>query len=102
MLFHEFGEDGVLALELGFKAFDFLLVGVFDGLGLAAVVEGGVAVLEELLEPAIDLVGVEAEFIAQIRDGNLVDEVPLENGDLFGASEVTTRLVHDEPPFGLC
>ena len=31
MLFHELGEDGVLALELGFEAFDSLLVGVFDG-----------------------------------------------------------------------
>ena len=102
MFFHEFGEYGVLALELGFKAFDFLLVGVFDGLGLAAVVEGGVAVLKELLEPAVDLVGIEAELIAEVRDGDLVEEMAFEDGDLFGASEVTTRLGHGEPPFGIC
>jgi hypothetical protein len=101
MLFHEFGEDGILALELGFEAFDFLLVSVFDGLGLATVVEGGVAVLKELLEPAVDLVGIEAEFIAEVRDGDLIEEVTFEDGDLLGASEVTTLLGHGEPPFGI-
>jgi hypothetical protein len=102
MLFHELGEDGVLALELGFEAFDFLVVGVFDGLGLAAVVEGDVAVLEELLEPAVDLVGIEADLIAEVRDGDLVEEMAFEDGDLLGASEVTTFLGHGEPPFGIC
>jgi hypothetical protein len=102
MLFHELGEDGVLALELGFEAFDFLVSGVFDGLGRAAVVKGGVAVLEELFEPAVELVGIEAQFIAQVRDGDLVEEMAFEEGDLFGAGEVTTLLGHGEPPFGLC
>jgi hypothetical protein len=37
------------------------LLGVLDGLAFAAIVEGGVAVLEELFEPAVDLVGVEAK-----------------------------------------
>ena len=102
MLFHEFGKDGVLALELGFEAFDFLVIGVFDGLGLAAVVEGGMAVLEELFEPAVDLVRIKAQFIAQVRDGDLVEEMAFEDGDLFGAGEVTTLLGHVKPPFGLC
>ena len=41
MLFHEFGEDGVLALEPGFELFDLAFLGVFECLGLAAIVEGG-------------------------------------------------------------
>ena len=72
-----------------------MILGIFNGLGLAAVVEGGMAVLEELLEPAIELVGVDVEFIAQVGDGNLVDEVTFEDGDLLGAGKMTTRLVHD-------
>ena len=90
---HELGHDLVFADELGFELFDLLLLSVFDGLGLAAVVEGGLAVLEELLEPGVDLVGVELEFIAEVGDGDLVDEVTFEDGDLFGAGEVTTRLL---------
>ena len=64
-----------------------LLLGVLDGLGLAAVVEGEVAVLEELLEPAVELVGIDVEFIAEVGDGDLVDEVAFEDGDLLGAGE---------------
>ena len=94
MLFHEFGEDGVLALELGFEEIDFLLLGIIDGLGLATVVESGMAVFEELLEPGVDLVGKEVEFIAKVGDGDLVEEVTLEDGDLLGAGEVTTWLAH--------
>ena len=59
-------------------------------------------VLEELLEPAVELGGVDVQFIAQAGHGNLFDEMPLEDGDLLGASEMTTLLGHDEPPFGLC
>ena len=85
MRFHEFGHDLVLAEELGFELFDLVVLGVLDGLALAAVGEGEMAVLEELLEPVVELVGVEVEFIAEVGDGDLVDEVPFEDGDLLGA-----------------
>ena len=98
----ELGEDGVLSLELGFEPLYLEVVGVLDGLALAAVVESGVTVLEKLFEPAVNLVGVEAEFIAQVRDGDLVEEMAFKDGDLLGAGEVTTLLGHDEPPFRLC
>jgi len=48
------------------------------------------------------LVGIDVEFIAEIGDGDFVDEVTFEDGDLLGAGEMTTLLVHDEPPLGLC
>jgi hypothetical protein len=102
VFFHELGEDRVLALQLGFELFDLAVLGVLDGLAFTAIVESEVTVLEELLEPAVDLVGVEAKFVAQVRDGHLFDEVPLEDSDLLGAREMTTLLVHDEPPFRLC
>jgi hypothetical protein len=100
--FHELGHDLIFAGELGFELFDLALLGVLDGLAFAAIVEDGVAVLEELFEPTIDLVGVEAKFIAEVRNGDLVEEMAFEDGDLLGPGEVTTLLVHGEPPYGLC
>ena len=91
VLFHEFGHDLVLACELGFELLDLAVLGILDGLGLAAVLEGSVAVLEELLLPAVEQVGVDAEFIAEVGDGDLVEQVPFEDGDLLGAGKVTTR-----------
>jgi hypothetical protein len=41
------------------------------------------------------VVGVEVEFIAQVGNGNLVNEVAFEDGDLLGAGKVTTLFVHD-------
>ena len=54
MLLQEFGEDLVFALQLGFELLDLALLGVLDGLGLAVVLKNGVAVLEELLLPAVE------------------------------------------------
>jgi hypothetical protein len=44
----------------------------------------------------LDLVGVKVEFIAQVGDGDLVDEVPFEDGDLVVVGEVAALLVHGE------
>ena len=67
------------------------------------------AVLEELLEPVVELVGLDVEFIAQVGDGDLVDEVPLEDGDLFGVGKMAAMsaagivgAVHVKPPYRLC
>ena len=67
---HQLGHDLILAGELGFEQLDLLVLGVLNGLALAAVVEGGMTVLEELLEPGVELVGVEVELIAEIGDGD--------------------------------
>ena len=72
-----------LRVSLASSCWILALLSVFDGLGLAAIGKGEVAVLEELLEPVVELVGIDVELIAQVRDGDLVDEVPFENGDLL-------------------
>ena len=46
MGFHELGHDLVFARELGFEFLDHLDIGILDGLGLAAIFEGEVCVLE--------------------------------------------------------
>jgi hypothetical protein len=53
----------------------------------------GGAVFEELFEPGIELVGVEMEVMAEVGDGNLVEEVAFEAGDLVGGGKVTSRLL---------
>ena len=96
MSFHELGHDLVLADEFGFELLDLLVLGIFDSLGLAAVLEGDVAILEEILEPAVELVGIDVEFIAEVRDRDPFDEVTFEDGNLLGAGKVTTRLLVHE------
>ena len=39
--------------------------------------ECGIAVLKQNLLPGVDLVGLDAVLVAQVRDGDLVDGVPL-------------------------
>ena len=101
MLFHELGHDRVLALQLGFELLDLAILGVLDGLGLAAVVEGGWPFSKNSLSQLVELVGVDVEFIAQVGDGDLVDEVPFEDGDLLRSGKVATRClsVMTKPPF---
>src|ERR1700734_260802 len=89
MFFHEFSQDGILALDLGFELFDLSVLGLLFGLGLAAVVEGGVAVLEELLEPAVDLVGIDVEFVAQVGNRDLLEEVALQGSNLLLSGKMT-------------
>ena len=78
MSFHELGHDLVFAHEFGFELLDFLVLGILAGLVLAAISKGEMAVLEEFFEPVVELVGIDIEFIAQVGNGNLVDEVPFE------------------------
>ena len=95
MFLHEFAQNFVFALQFGLEQLDRFILGIFDGFGLAAIVEGGVPVVEELLLPAVEEVGCDAELIAEIGDGHLLDEVAFEGSDLFRSGKVTTLLGHD-------
>jgi hypothetical protein len=81
------------------EARDLAILGVIVSLGLAAVLEGAMAVLKEFLLPAIELVGGDVEFIAEIGDRGLVEQVPFDDGHLLRRR--TTRLVHEKPPYRL-
>src|SRR6185295_17858703 len=102
MSLHEFGHDLVFAHELGFELVNLLLLGIIESLALSAIVEGDVAVFKELFEPGVKLGGVDVGLVAKVGDGDLFEEMAFEDGDLIGAREMTTRLVHEKPPYRLC
>ena len=89
MLLHQLGEDLVLALELGLQVGDLFVLGV--GGGLAAFVmggEGGGAVLEELFLPVVEEGDGDAVLFADVGDGDFIEEVLAEQGDLGLRGEV--------------
>src|ERR1700691_1928877 len=92
---HEFSHDLVLAREFGFELLDFLVLGVLDGLGVAAILEEGVGVLEDLLLPTVKDRWRDAELIADGGDGDAFEQMPLEGRDLLLGVEMTTFAVHD-------
>src|SRR5262249_4513271 len=65
------------------------------GLGRAVLaLEGGAAVLEELPLPGVEGSGLELVLVAQVGDGDLLDQVTAEDRDLLGGGEVFAALAH--------
>jgi len=95
VLLHQFGEDLVLALELGLEVGELPVTDV--GVGLAAFVvggEGGGAVLEEELLPGIEEGDADAVFFAEIGNRDFVEEVLPKHGDLLFGAKVATLPGH--------
>ena len=92
VLFHEFGEDLILALELGFELLDLVILGVFGGSGSAAIVEAGLSVLEQEPLPGVEEVGLDAELFTELRNRGAFDQVPFEDGHLVGGGKMTPGL----------
>jgi hypothetical protein len=55
----------------------------------------------ELLLPEVEEGGRELMLVAEIRDGDVVDQVPLQDGDLLDGRIVLPRLSHGEAPVEL-
>src|SRR6516165_6190953 len=96
MLLHQFGDDLVLALELVAEGGD----GPLEvAVGCRALpLEGGGAVLEELLLPDVEQGGRELMLVAEVRDRDVVDQVAPQDGDLLDRRIVLPRLSHGETP----
>ena len=67
------------------------------GRGVLAL-EGGGAVLEELLLPEVEQRGRELVLVAEVRDGDVVDQVAPKDGDLLDRRIVLAGLSHGETP----
>src|SRR6516162_9544536 len=91
MFLYQFREDLVLALELLLKEGNLPILGVAGASGVGF--EGGWAVLEELLLPAVEHRGVDAVLVAQIRDGDMLQEMEPRDGDLLRGGESLAGLL---------
>ena len=96
MLGHQLGQNLVLRLDLLLQVGDPLPVGRVVRSG--PLLEGGRAVFEELLLPAIEDRGLQAEFTAELRDRLALQQMPPENGDLFFRRVVLPLLLHAFSP----
>jgi hypothetical protein len=96
MLGHQLSQDLVLRLDLLLQVGDPLLVGGMVGWPL--LLEGRRAVLEELLLPPIEDCGLQAELVAELRDGLLLNQMPPEDGDLLFRRVVLPLLLHAFSP----
>ena len=74
MSFHELGHDLVFAVELGLEVLDLAVLGIVDGPGLAAILEGQVGALEELALPLVEERGVNVELVADGGDGDAFEQ----------------------------
>jgi hypothetical protein len=81
MLLHQLREDLVLASELVAQGLDHPLFLTHGGVALA--LEEG-AVLEDGPLPGVEDGWLELVMVAEVGDGDLVDEVAPEDGDLLG------------------
>src|SRR4051812_26765336 len=91
MFLHDFREDLVLAFELLLQGRDPLLLEV--GRPLGAAFEGGGAVVEELLLPAVEHRGMDAVAVAEVRDRRVLQEVEPKDRELLLGGEPFPRLL---------
>src|SRR3954463_6392825 len=96
MFFHQFRDDLVFALELVAQCRDGAEVPALRSGALA--LEGGGAILEELLLPGVEQRGRELMLVAEVRDGDVVDQMPPKDGHLLDGRIVLPRLPHGETP----
>ena len=81
----------MLALELLFQEGDLPILGIAGASG--AGFEGGRAVLEELLLPAVEHCGVDAVLVTQVRGGDVFEEMEPKDGHLLLGGELLARLL---------
>jgi hypothetical protein len=94
MLLHQFGEHFILGSQLDLKLLDAFQLGLV--LRGWLLFERRSSVLKELLLPSGENVGLQVLLIAQIRDGDTVDQVALENENLLLSGVVFSLFVHGE------
>jgi hypothetical protein len=96
VLGHQLGQNLVLSLDLLLQVGDpHLLSGV---VGWPFLFEGSRPVLEELFLPAVEDRGLQAEFIAELRDRLLLQQMPPQGRDFLFRRVVLPLLLHAFSP----
>jgi hypothetical protein len=96
VLRHQLGQNLVLRLYLLLQICNPLLVSGM--IGWPFLLEGSSPVLEEFLLPAVEDRRLESHFIAQLRDGLLLQQVPPQDGDLLFRRVLLPLLPHAFSP----
>ena len=81
MLGHQLSQNLVPGLDLLFQEGDPLLFG--GVVGWPFLLEGSRPILEELLLPAVEDRGLQAQFIAELRDRLILQQMPPQDNDLL-------------------
>ena len=81
MFLQELGDDFVLLRELGLQGGDLAVLAVLARPPFARRLKGRGAVLKEQLLPAVKLRGENFVFVAQIGDGDFVDQMSFDDRD---------------------
>jgi len=93
---HQFGNHLVLLLELGLQPGDFLLAGRGLALGPSpSLLEERGGILEQDRLSLVDLVRLNAVLVTKVRDGDLLDQIPLEDGSLLVGTKVSSCRSHE-------
>jgi hypothetical protein len=96
MLFHQFGEDLVLALDLFLQVLDPFLFGLGVGSGLK--MEGRRAVLKQFLLPAVEDGGLQLQLVTELGDRLLLQQMAPQDGDLLFCGVVLPLFSHAFSP----
>src|SRR5580700_4103525 len=95
MFLHELGDHLVLLNELGLEVLD---LSVLDHFGAWRTthrgLEGSRGLVEDLLDPVVNLAGLETELIGEVRDGFFADEMTPNDLGLLVGREMSSCLVH--------
>ena len=73
----------------------FLLGGKPFGLAFGDRLKSGRCVIEQDFLPGVDLVGLDAVLVAQVRKRDLIDQTPLENGSLLVRAKASSLHTHE-------
>jgi hypothetical protein len=91
MVLHEFGDDLVLLSKLGLEMLDLAVLELLDaGWPPSGMLKGTLGLVEHLLDPGVDLAGLEAELIGEIGDRFLSAEVATNDLGFLGHGEMPT------------
>src|SRR3954467_11104254 len=96
MFRHQLRENLILSPDLLLQIGDSLLLG--GGVGTPPRLENRRSVFEELLLPTVEGGRLESQFVAQLRDRHLLDQMSSQDGNLFFRRVVLAFFLHAFSP----
>lgn len=95
MLLHELGDGLVLLDESGPEPVELLGAELFLAKRpISGVLEFASGLIEDLLDPVVDLAGLQADLIGEVGDGLLAAEMATDDLSLLLGGEVSTQRVY--------